>query len=68
MTEKNEYFKQLNVRCPKTLYEKFHRVFPGRGMKQAFFLRLVELAVEKGANWSMVKQIEDEVEEKYGGD
>lgn len=64
---KAEGFKQMNVRTPEALYEKFHRLFPARGMKQAFFLRIVELAVEKGKDWSMTKQIEDEIEERYGG-
>lgn len=61
-----EDYKQLNIRAPKALYEAFHRVFPARGEKQAFFIRMIELAVEKGQKWSMVRAVEEEVEEKYG--
>jgi hypothetical protein len=68
MSENSEDFKQLNIRAPKVLYEKFHRFFPARGEKQAFFLRILELAVEKGDKWSMVRAIQEEVEDKYGRD
>lgn len=61
-----EDFKQLNIRCPKTLYERFHRIFPARGEKQAFFMRMIEIAVERGSKWSMAKQIEEEVKDRYG--
>lgn len=66
MSEKCEDFKQLNIRAPRVLYEKFHRLFPARGEKQAFFLRILELAVEKGDKWSMVRAIQEEIEDKYG--
>ena len=65
---KREGFKQLNVSAPIELYEGFHRIFPARGEKGTFFLRMMELAVEKGKNWSMVKQVQEEVEERYGKD
>jgi len=66
MPAKTKGFKQLNVRAPLPLYEKFHRIFPARGEKQTFFLRMMELAVEKGDKWSMVEQVREEVEERYG--
>ena len=65
MTE-DEDFKQMKIRAPRELYEQFHRVFPGRGEKQSFFLRMMELAAEKGSNWSLAKQVEQEVKERYG--
>ena len=66
MGEKSKDFKQLNIRAPRALYEQFHRLFPAKGEKQTFFLRMIELAVEKGQKWSMVKAVQEEVEEKYG--
>ena len=65
---KRKGFKQLNVSAPIELYEAFHRIFPARGEKGTFFLRMMELTVEKGKNWSMVKQVQEEVEERYGKD
>jgi len=67
MTQR-EGFKQLNIRAPKELYERFHRIFCSRGEKQTFFLRMMELVVEKGSKWSMTKAVIEEVEEKYGRD
>ena len=64
--KKQEGFKQLNIRAPVELYEAFHRIFSVKGEKQAFFLRMMALAVDKGAKWSMVEQVIEEVEEKYG--
>jgi predicted DNA-binding protein len=66
MSERNDDYKQLNIRAPKALYEKFHRLFPAKGEKQTFFLRMIELAVEKGEKWSMTQAVREEVEEKYG--
>jgi len=63
---KVEGYKQLNIRAPTELYEQFHRIFPARGEKQTFFLRMMELAVEKGTKWSMTKQVREEVEDRYG--
>jgi len=62
----NENFKQLNIRAPKELYERFHRIFCSRGEKQTFFLRMMELVVEKGSRWSMTQQVIEEVKERYG--
>lgn len=59
-------FKELKVAAPIGLYEQFHRLFPARGEKQTFFLRMMELAVEKGDSWSLVKQVQEEIEERYG--
>jgi hypothetical protein len=36
-------------------------------MKQAFFLRMMELAIEKGRDWNMIRQIEQEIEDRFGG-
>lgn len=59
-------FKQLNIRAPKELYERFHRLFPARGEKLTFFLRMMELAVERGEKWSLTEQVREEVEVRYG--
>lgn len=66
MSEKSKSFKQLNIRAPREMYEQFHRLFPARGEKQTFFLRMMELAIEKGSKWSMIQAVQEEVEEKYG--
>ena len=58
--------KDLKVRLPEGLYEEFFRLFPGHGERQAFMQKMVELAVEKGRDWSLVAQVVDEVEERYG--
>lgn len=61
-----EDFKRMNIRVPVSLYEAFHRIFPAKGEKQTFFMRVIELAVEKGQNWSLAKAVREEAEEKYG--
>jgi hypothetical protein len=68
MTERSEEYKQLNIRAPRAVYEQFHRLFPARGEKQAFFLKMIELALERGQKWSLVKQVQEEVAERYGED
>jgi hypothetical protein len=64
--KKQEGFKQLNIRAPIELFEGFHRIFSAKGEKQAFFLRMMELAIEKGSKWSMVERVIEVVEERYG--
>lgn len=58
--------KELKVRLPVPVWEEFHRIFPGFGEKQAFLEKMVELAVRKGRKWSLVEQVIDEVNERYG--
>ncbi len=41
--------KQIHFRVPTTLFEKFHSIFPGKGEKQDFFLRVVTEAVARFA-------------------
>jgi len=60
-----ELRKELKVRLSVTVYEEFHRIFPGFGEKQAFLEKMVELAVRKGRSWSLVEQVIEEVEERY---
>jgi len=68
MTERDEDYKQLNIRAPRAVYEQFHRLFPARGEKQTFFLKMIELAIERGQKWSLVKQVQEEISERYGED
>ena len=56
----------MKVRLPVALYEEFYRLFPGFGERQAFLVKMVELAVRKGRSWSLVEQVIEEVEERYG--
>jgi hypothetical protein len=66
MGSRKEGFKELKVSAPIELYEQFHRLFPARGEKQTFFLRMMEMSVEKGNKWSLVKAVQEEAEERYG--
>lgn len=63
-----EVRKEMKFRLPVAVYEEFHRIFPGHGEKQAFFQKMVELAVRKGRKWSLVEQVVEEVNERYGKD
>ena len=63
-----EVRKELKVRLPVEVWEEFHRIFPGFGEKQAFLEKMVELAVRKGRKWSLVEEVQREVEERYGKD
>jgi hypothetical protein len=59
--------KQMHFQVPLSLYEAFHRVFPGRGEKSLFFRKVMKLAVEKAEGKSaFIEEIWREAEEKYG--
>jgi len=61
--------KEIHFRVSKHLYEKFHRLFPGRGEKTIFFRRIMEVASETLKDRdAFVKGILEEAEENYGSD
>jgi len=51
--------KLYSFSVPLHLYEEFHRLFHARGQKKAFFIRLMQLAVEEGAKSDFAKLIWD---------
>ena len=55
--------KQIHFTVPDELFEAFHRVFPVRGQKKDFFLRIMSLAVDTFEG----KHPAEEVWEKYNG-
>jgi hypothetical protein len=58
--------RDFKVRLTEGMYEEFFRLFPRRGERQAFLEKMVELAISKGRKWSLVQQVIEEVEDRYG--
>ena len=54
--------KQVHFEVPRVLFERFHQLFPVRGMKTEFFTRVMEVAVEVGRDNSFVKEVWEELE------
>lgn len=59
--------KEIHFVVDKILWEKFHKIFPGRGEKTTFFRRVMQLAVLKqGERDAFIEGIWREAQELYG--
>lgn len=52
--------KHIHFIVPTELYEEFHRIFPGRGEKTAFFTKIMMIAVEKSEEFDIAGRVMDE--------